>query len=222
MRSRIDADGKRKMNVLIFGATGGIGRWAVKHAQRRGYKVTAYVRNASKMPRHDGIKVIEGSITDAEKIKCALVGQDAVIWCVGIPMRRKLHSHDSLEGHKVLIKAMHETGVTRLVDWGTPSVHFTDDKKSFITVVPGLGAGVALTDAKKEMVAIGDLLEKSDLDWTMVRFMAPKDTPFAGNVKVGFGDVKMNFAISREDIAAFMVEQVEDGSYIRSMPIIGS
>ena len=210
------------MNVLIFGATGGIGRWAVQHAQRRGYQVTAYVRNASKLHGHNGIKIIEGSITDVKKVKRALVGQDAVIWCVGIPMKRKLRTHDSLEGHKILIEAMHETGVKRLVDWGTPSVHFIDDKKSFITVVPGILAGIALADAKKEMVAIGDLLEKSDLDWTMVRFMAPKDTPYTGNVKVGFGDSKMNFAISREDIAAFMVEQVEDERYIRSMPIIGS
>ena len=210
------------MNVLIFGATGGIGKWAVEHAQRRGYKVSAYVRNASKMPECSGIKIIEGSITDAEKVKRALEGQDAVIWCVGVPMKRKLRTHDSLEGHKVLIEAMREVSITRLVDWGTPSVHFTDDKKSFITVVPGLLAGIALTDAKKEMVGIGDLLEKSNLDWTMVRFMAPKNTPYTGNVKVGFGDVKMSFAISREDIAAFMVEQVENKRYIRSMPIIGS
>lgn len=72
------------------------------------------------------------------------------------------------------------------------------------------------------MVAIGDLLEKSDLDWTMVRFMAPKDAPYTGKVKVGFGDTKMNFAVSREDIGAFMVNQIEDRTYIRSMPIIGS
>ena len=210
------------MNVLIFGATGGIGRWAVEHAQRRGYHVTAYVRNASKMPECSGIKIIEGSITDAEKVKRALEGQDAVIWCVGIPMKRRLTSWDSLEGHKVLLKAMSEAGVRRLVDWGTPSVHFGGDKKSFVTVVPGVLAGMALTDAKAEMVAIGNLLEASDIDWTMVRFMMPRDAPYTGQVKVGFGDVRMNLAISREDIAAFMVGQVEDKTYIRSMPIIGS
>ena len=174
------------------------------------------------MPECDGVTVVEGNISNQAKVKRALEGRDTVIWCVGIPMKRKLPGHDSLEGHEVLLEATRETGVTHLVDWGTPSIHFTKDKRSFITVVPGILAGFALTDAKKEMAAIGDLLEKSDLDWTMVRFMAPKDTPYTGNVKVGFGDVKMNFAISHEDIAALMVEQVEDRSYIRSMPIIGS
>ena len=72
------------------------------------------------------------------------------------------------------------------------------------------------------MCAIGDLVKQSDLDWTLVRFMAPKDTPYTGKVKVGFGDTKMNFNISREDIGAFMVEQIESKEYIHSMPIIGS
>ena len=38
----------------------------------------------------------------------------------------------------------------------------------------------------------------------MVRFMMPQDTAYTGKVKVGFGDVKMNFAISREDIGALI------------------
>lgn len=83
-------------------------------------------------------------------------------------------------------------------------------------------AGLFLKKAKEEMVAIGDLLKTSDLDWTMARFMASHNSDYIGKVKVGFGDVKMSFAISREDIASFMVNQVESKEYIRSMPIIGS
>lgn len=62
--------------------------------------------------------------------------------------------------------------------------------------------------AKKELIHIADMITASNLNWTIVRFMAPKDTPFIGNVKVGFGDTKMNFNISREDIGSFMVEQL--------------
>ena len=211
------------MNVIIFGAAGGIGRHAVKHALRLGYKVSAYLRDASKLNLSDeNLRIIEGEITDAVSVTEALQGQDAVIWCVGIPLKRKYEKMQSLEGHRVLIKAMKEAGVKRLVDWGTPSVPFKKDKKSFITVVPGIMAGIALTTAKEEMVRIGELVQSSGLDWTLVRFMAPKDLPYTGEVKVGFGDVKMGFAISREDIGAFMAEQVESREYLNSMPIIGS
>lgn len=209
------------MNVIIFGATGGIGKWAVRHALDKGYHVTAYVRNKKKLAMiNEKLSVVQGEIYDYEKVKSALEGQDAVIWCVGIPMKNKLVKFESQKGHEILLKAMMEKDVKRLVDWGTPSVSCDTDKKSFITVVPGIMDGIMFSKAKAEMVAIGQMLKASDLDWTMVRFMMPQDSPYTG--KVGFGDVKMKFAISREDIGAFMVDQVENEKYIKSMPIIGS
>ena len=129
---------------------------------------------------------------------------------------------ESLDGHKNLLKAMNECGIERLINWATPSVRFKKDKKSFTTVVPGFMAGILFPMAKKEILYISDMITASKLKWTIVRFMAPKDTQFTGNVKVGFGDTKMSFNISREDIGAFMVEQMSNKTYENSMPIIGS
>ncbi|MBS5136450.1 NAD(P)H-binding protein [Clostridium sp. J1101437_171009_A5] len=211
------------MNVIIFGATGGIGKWAVKYALQSGYHVTAYVRNAQKITQTDAhLTVIQGDIYDQQKMTKALSGQDAVVWCVGIPMKKSYQKMESLEGHKVLIQAMEANQVKRLVDWGTPSVHFEQDKKSLITVVPGIMAGLLFPQAKKEMLAIAKVLQESNLDWTLVRFMAPQNTSYTGNVKVGFGDRKMKFSISREDIGAFMIKMLDSDTYIHSMPIIGS
>lgn len=211
------------MNVIIFGATGGIGKWAVKHALQSGHHVTAYVRNAQKITEtNQNLTVIQGDIHDQQEMTKALSGQDAVVWCVGIPMKRSYQKMESLEGHKALIKAMEANQVKRLVDWGTPSVQFKQDKKSLITVVPGIMAGLLFPQAKKEMLAIANVLQKSDLDWTLVRFMAPKNTRYTGNVKVSFGDTKINFSISREDIGAFMIKMLDSDLYIHSMPIIGS
>ena len=210
------------MKAAVFGAAGGIGKYAVQHALKKGYTVNAFVRNPAKLTiTHENLNLIKGEINDLESVKEAINGCDAVIWCVGIPMK-KYEGTPSLDGHKIMLKAMNECGITRLIDWATPSVTFEKDKKSFITVVPGIVAGIALKQAKNEMIAIGELVSKSGLDWTMVRFMDPKNTSYADNVKVGYGDVKMSFAISREDIGAFMVEQVESRKYVRSMPIIGS
>ena len=43
-----------------------------------------------------------------------------------------------------------------------------------------------------------------------------------GKVKISFGDKPLSFSISREDIGAFMVEQLTSTGYIHSMPIIGT
>lgn len=211
------------MNVIIFGATGGIGRWAVQHALQSGYHVTAYVRNAQKITQtNKNLMVIQGDIHDQREMTKALSGQDAVVWCVGIPMKKSYQNMESLEGHKTLLKAMEANQVKRLVDWGTPSIHFQQDKKSLITVVPGIMAGFLFPQAKKEMLAIAKLLQESNLDWTLVRFVAPQNTCYTGKAKVGFGDTKMKFSISREDIGAFMIKMLDSDAYIRSMPIIGS
>ncbi|MDO4621225.1 MAG: NAD(P)H-binding protein, partial [Lachnospiraceae bacterium] len=141
------------MKVTIFGAAGGVGKWALKHALNKGYEVRAFVRNASKITmKNDKLTVIEGSIKDETVVYDAVKDADAVIWCVGIPIARNYPGMDSYDGHKVLFKAMQKAGVKRLIDWGTPTVPFKADKKSFITVVPGMIASVALTKAKKEML----------------------------------------------------------------------
>lgn len=211
------------MHVLIFGGTGGIGQYAVRHALQNGHQVTAYVRRPEKMQTSGaGLTVIQGELTEEEKIAEAVSGKDAVIWCVGIPMKRRYPGMASLEGHKILIREMREQGVKRLIDWGTPSISSERDQKSFLTAAPGILAGIAFPQAKREMVAIGELVRTSGLDWTLVRFLAPSDTPYTGCVKVGFGGEKMKFRVSREDIGAFLAEQLDSSRFIGQMPILGS
>ena len=210
------------MKVIIFGASGGIGKFALQHALEKGYEVKAFLRNPSKLTiKHKNLTIVQGEINNYNDMKNAMSDCNAVIWCVGIPMKKYEHM-ESLDGHKNLLKAMNECGIERIIDWATPSVRFKKDKKSFITVVPKFLAGILFPMAKKEIIHIADMITESNLNWTIVRFMAPKDTPFTGKVKVGFGDTKMSFNISREDIGAFMVEQLTSKTYEYSMPIIGS
>lgn len=211
------------MKVIIFGATGGIGKHAVKHALDKGYEVVAYVRNPNKVEiKDERLQVIKGELNEYEKIRSAMQGCDAVISTIGVPMKFKYETMHSLQAHENIVKAMHEVGVTRIIDWATPSIHFKDDVKSMITVVPGVMASILFKKSKEELIKISEVITNSDLEWTIVRFMAPKNTDFTGNVKVGFGDTKMSFNISRSDIAKFMVDQVDATEYVNSMPIIGS
>jgi len=54
-----------------------------------------------------------------------------------------------------------------------------------------------------------------------VRKIAPKNIPAAGRVIVSFGKKRINWQVSRMDIAEFMLNMVKDKKYIGSMPIIG-
>jgi hypothetical protein len=51
------------------------------------------------------------------------------------------------------------------------------------------------------------------LDWTIVRFLAPKDGPARGVVRQGFyGTDRLGFNVTRADIAAFTAAQIDDSA----------
>ena len=211
------------MRVIIFGATVGIGKWALKHALEKGHEVTAYVRNPSKITiEHEHLRVIKGEISDSAAMMEVLKGQEAVIWCIGVNMNDKLVKDDELRGHENLLKAMEANGVPRLIDWATTSVKAEGDKWSLATILPPIIAAFRYPNGKRELKAIAELIKASDTDWTIVRFLGPTDKPGTGEVKVSFGDRSLNFFISREDIADFMVQQLTSDEYLHKMPIIGS
>ena len=51
------------MKVVLFGATGGIGKWVLKHALDEGHEVTAFVRNPKKIAlQHEKLKIFQGQV----------------------------------------------------------------------------------------------------------------------------------------------------------------
>jgi hypothetical protein len=63
----------------------------------------------------------------------------------------------------------------------------------------------------------------SGLDWTIVRFLAPKDGPSKGQLRHGFyGHDKLGFNVTRADIAAFTAAQVDDDRYAGAAPAISN
>jgi NAD(P)H-binding len=58
----------------------------------------------------------------------------------------------------------------------------------------------------------------SDLEWTIARFTRPTDGPATGNVRAGFlGRDKLGAAaITRADIASFLLDQLDDTRFLRA------
>ena len=63
----------------------------------------------------------------------------------------------------------------------------------------------------------------SDLDWTLARITLPVDRPARGTVRSGFlGRDRIGWAMTRADIAAFLIGQLEDETYLRAAPAISN
>lgn len=211
------------MKVIIFGATGGIGKWALKYALEKGNEVTAFVRSPQKVKiEHPKLTLFKGDVTNREDYMNALKGQDAVIWCIGMPIQG-VKDFTTVEAHKYLIEAMQANGVKRVIDWATPSLRFPErDKLAVATIVPLLAGLTFLRTGHNEFVAYHKMYVDAGLDWTIVRFCGPTDKPFNPDYKIGFGEKHLGMMIPRENIGAFMVEQLESNEYLHSMPIIGN
>ena len=69
--------------------------------------------------------------------------------------------------------------------------------------------------------ALGPSLRRGALDWTLARITRPIDGPARGTVRAGFlGRARVGWAMTRADVAAFLVGQLEDETYLRAAPAI--
>lgn len=213
------------MNVTVFGATGAIGSLTVAELLDAGHTVTAYARNPDKIPASwaDQVQVIIGEMSDAEAIDSAIAGADAVVSALGPSMDRKATGLPLVEGTGHILESMHRHGVRRYIGQATPAVLDPQEKPTPITRLTSFMPRTFMPRSYDEIRGMTGPVLNSDLDWTIVRFLAPKNTPKQGNLRVGFfGTDKIGFAVSRADIAAFTAAQVDDDTYLRRAPAISN
>jgi nucleoside-diphosphate-sugar epimerase len=213
------------MNVTVFGATGAIGRFVVSELLAAGHTVTAYARNPAKVPSSwpADVRVIIGAITDATAIDTAVTGADAVISALGPSMDRKETGLPLVDGTRLIIDAMKRHGVTRYVGNGTPSIIDARDKPNVLQKLIGFMGRTMLPRAYKELLGMTGIITGSGVDWTIVRFSAPKNGPKKGVSRYGFfGTDRIGMAVTRADIAAFTAAQLSDDRFHDAAPAISN
>lgn len=88
------------MSVVVFGATGPLGRCVVNTALAAGHQVTAFVRTPARLEPHPRLREFTGDVLDASAVAAAVAGHDAVISALG-------HSQPSPHGHDLHPGASH-------------------------------------------------------------------------------------------------------------------
>ena len=74
-----DAAGTR-LDILVYGATGKIGKHVVAEALDRGHRVTAVSRDPSRITRqHENLSAVQGDLLDTDSIRALAAGRDVVI-----------------------------------------------------------------------------------------------------------------------------------------------
>ena len=102
------------MKLLIFGASGPLGRAITQAALQAGHQVTAFARTPGRAGSQPGLREVAGDVLDAGTMAAAVPGHDAVISALG-QAKPSPAGHDLHPGTGHIIAAMKATGVSRLI-----------------------------------------------------------------------------------------------------------
>jgi putative NADH-flavin reductase len=148
------------MKLLIIGATGRTGRILTREAVSRGHVVAALVRPTSLLAPSSHLNVVVGDPLDAAQLGELLTGQDAVISTLG--QNRKGDSHLLRNAAAAMLRAYERIGSGRYLVVSQGLLFPTANP--LILILRAL-----LRKQVADSIAMEGLLQRSDLDWTIVR-----------------------------------------------------
>ncbi len=203
------------MKVIVFGATGTIGKIVVRDCLKEGHKVVAYSRRPEKIGiSNPNLQLASGDATDPIAVDKALEGADAVIITLGAGNSRS--STIRSRGTLTVIEAMHRKGIKRLICQSTLGAHESWENLNFFW--KRIMFGALLRPVFLDHQVQEDLVRASGLDWTIVRPSAFTDDQISGGYKEHFGpsETGLSLKISRKDVADFLTRQIRDHRYMHA------
>jgi putative NADH-flavin reductase len=226
--------------IAVFGASGRTGKLFTELALNNGYQVKALVRDPSKFDlRHSNLQVIQGDFADPTNVEETIRGTEAVINLAGPRMvdlvtPGKAPAPDLLRtATRNILSSMQQNKAERLIvvdslpNGLVAGILDPNDQPRFMnkwfinkfTIFIGKNLLGERLEAQRAYV---DLIKQSPLRWTIVRAPTLSDQPSKGNYRVGYLDANTGKVASRSDVAAFLLDVLMNGKYIRQMPLISS
>jgi uncharacterized protein YbjT (DUF2867 family) len=206
------------MKVLVFGATGKTGALVVESALGKGHEVTVMVRDAGKY-KTTGASVLAGDATKPEDVFKAMQGQEGVIDTIGGTTPFKKTHLESASAHNI-VQAMRKEGARRLVVVSMMGIGESRAQAPFwykYLLMPTF-----LRGSTPDKIAMEQEVSASGLDYVIARPPILKDAPPTGKVVV-LGLDQTGHAITRADLANFLVEQLEtDAQLRRAVTVVNS
>ncbi|MBY0246904.1 MAG: NAD(P)H-binding protein [Nitrospiraceae bacterium] len=206
------------MKIAVIGASAGIGLEVTRLALQKGHEVTTLSRRIVPIPDQAKLKRVQGSATNSNDVRAAVEGADAILVTLGVksPFPTTLFSDSA----RILLRVLQETG-----------------SSATLIVLTGFGAGDSWSYNSLPMKLLFTLFlkapyaDKSEQErliaggysrWEIVRPGRLTNGAMTGHyreldnlvngMKVG--------AISRSDVAHFMVAQVENPTCLGKYPAL--
>lgn len=207
------------MNIAVFGATGGIGAHLLQQGLEQGHTITAIVRKPEAITlRHERLVIQQGDVGDKESVMRAVTGQDAVLSTVGVRHRNPTTVYSEAASH--IVAAMQGASNRRLLVVSASALD--------------AGMGIPLWEALlmmvlqrvfrhmyNDLVTMEGIVQRSTLDWTILRPPRLTDGPRTGKYHVALNQHAPHMSISRADVADYVLRHLTDSATYRTRVEMG-
>ncbi|WP_327000830.1 NAD(P)H-binding protein [Dactylosporangium sp. NBC_01737] len=222
------------MRLVIFAATGGIGRHLVEQALAAGHDVTAVARNPRNLPA--GARVVTADLAhpDPAALAAAVTGADAVLSGLG-PRNPRSDAGITSRGTRAIVAAMQAGHVRRVVvvsaapvgtvpSPGRPNPPKHDPGDGFFMRHLGARFAHAMFHAHyADLALMEDILGDSGLDWTVSRPPKLTDKPMTGVYRTAYGqNIRGGFSVPRADVAHHMLRVLDQPETVKQVIGIAS
>jgi len=201
------------MNIILFGATGSVGKQIIKQILEEGHSVTAFTRSPEKLIAFSStaLTVVKGDILNKRDVESAVLNHDVVLCTIGDGNKGTVRA----TGTRNIIESMQKYHIKRLICQTTLGLGESRGNLNFVW--KHIMFGLLLKKAFKDHQLQEQLVFDSNLDYTIVRPSAFTDGQITRNYKIGFDGSfkKLSLKISRADVADFMLQRVSSKEYLK-------
>lgn len=206
--------------IAIIGGTGKVGRYIADRALQNGYEVRMLVRNPEKYPFIDErMEIVEGNVQENDHIYSLLTDCQAVINTFGQPVKETPVYSQVTEK---ILEVMKELNITRYIGVTGGSLTIDGDHKSMTNKIGAklfkIFYSKLIADKQKEW---HHLSNNKLINWTLIRLPFIENASEIGSIKESLVDMP-GTKITNQDIATFIIQQIEDQQYFHRAPFIAN
>lgn len=214
------------LDILVYGASGKVGRHVVTEGLARGHRVTAVSRDPSRIDQaHDRLSVVQGDVLDPESVASLIAGQDVVVISVRGVTGKSRNPADTVAfmAVKNTVEALRVSGKStpRLIHVGGSGSLEIEPDVLFADRLPRVFLPKSLeVEIDGQVMALDYLRTVTDVAWSYAtpakNFTNGKRT---GEFRIGgdrlMEDSRGRSRISRADFAVALIDEAENSEHVQ-------
>jgi putative NADH-flavin reductase len=210
---------KQKLKIAVIGGGGRTGKYLVDQLVSHGHSVKLLLRNPENFNIQNSlIEIVKGDAVDSASIHSLLAGCQAIISTVG---QRKDEPLVARQATINVLKAMEAHQIQRYLLVTGLNTDTPFDRKGPQTSMATEWMKTNYSIYHEDKQKAYSILSASNTAWTMVRVPFIEFTDERNDIRVSLEDC-LGTKISASDIAAFLIDQLGDTTYIRKSPFIAN